>query len=106
MALGKFFYFIDSDNPFRLEICLIPCYGESNASRSVILKLTDPFLDLFKALARCDLINYYSSKGLSIVNWSNGVVFFLSGRILNTICDTQMASLTDCPFSRLIFFSR
>jgi len=60
----------------------------------MILKLAHPLLHLLKAFSRSDLINHNSSYGLSIVDWSDGIVFFLTGRILDTIVYTQMASLT------------
>ena len=106
MQFRKLLDLVIIDFSESLEICLVASDGQGDSLRSVLLQLAHPFLNLFEALPRGDLIGDDGTKRLTVVDRCNSVVFLLSCCVLDGKGSTQMANLTVCLFSSCIFFSR
>lgn len=82
MQFSVFLYLVIIDLPNALQVGLVARYRQKNALWSMILELTHPFFHLFEAFPGGNFVCDDGSEGFSIVDWSDGVILFLSGRIL------------------------
>ena len=69
------------DLPLIFQIAFIPNEKINHTWRSLILELLHPCLYILERLVVCDIVNYQSSYGTSIITTCHGSVSFLTCRV-------------------------
>lgn len=104
MLLYIFFCLLYINFSLRLHITFVARNGHYYILSTIVFELENPLFYFIKGLCRCYLICNDSPYSISIINWSNGVIFFLTSSILLLECMYPYCKLNTAIICEFLYF--